>query len=78
MCTKSGLVLQSTAEIWILGMVNQPTLLALKKGWLVLYHGKASSTNNRHISFFNPGKFSRNLIISFRQFLAGMYKQENP
>ena len=34
--------------------------------------------DTRHISFFNPWKFSRNLIISFHQFLAEMYKQENP
>ena len=32
----------------------------------------------RHISFFNPWKFSRNLIISFHEFLAEMYKQKNP
>ena len=31
----------------------------------------------RHISFYNPWKFSRNLIILLCQFLAEMYKQEN-
>ena len=37
-----------------------------------------SKKDYRHISFFNPWKFSGNLNISFHQFLAEMYKQENP